>query len=336
MTPTVHKHETNVAEIIVCYCFLSTPEIVDCFDDYYNLSIQSQNSVIVSDSKLFHCVWLPVLLCLPRCLRLRGHQVSVDWQLPVAQLPHQDWVRAGVSVLPRAVLPPWKWGSVIAFSPSSAALSSNLTHIFVFLSQHCSPKFISLLFWWYRKPVSSFTFLSFPYRYLIFWVTLVTTDPSSQLMKGWMIYHGTLNHWVVEQFFPYCPICQWQCCLGKGHVYYETIYDVSGSCSSNPSLPSLSGFHFLSFSVTLFQGLRGIHVAQLRWTRTRTVATRIREASTSAARTWARLSWGFSTPSLALALVPWGEMPGQRAKLQPRYCQLHIWHIAVVKHKTYL
>ena len=48
MTPTVHKHETNVAEIIVCYCFVSTPKKkLDCFNDYYNLSIQHQNSVIV-------------------------------------------------------------------------------------------------------------------------------------------------------------------------------------------------------------------------------------------------------------------------------------------------
>lgn len=53
MTPNVHKHETNVAEIIVCYCFLSTPKMAVCFNGYYNLSIQSQ--------KLYNCFRLKAL-----------------------------------------------------------------------------------------------------------------------------------------------------------------------------------------------------------------------------------------------------------------------------------
>lgn len=129
----------------LCYCFLSTPNIVDCFNDCWNLPIHCQNSVIVSDTELFLPVWLPALRFLPRCRCPRGHQVTGDWQLPVVQLPHQDWVRAGVSVLPGAVLPPWKWGSVIAFSLSSALLFSQ-THILFFLSRHCPTTSICRLY----------------------------------------------------------------------------------------------------------------------------------------------------------------------------------------------
>lgn len=128
MTPTVHRRETNVAEIIGCYCFLSTPKIVYWFNDYNDHSLITKPKLYNSFRlQKFSLGLTPLLcLCLARCLRRRGHEVSGDWQLPVAQLPHQDRVRAGVSVLPGAVLPPWKWGSVIAFfSISCSAFSWN-------------------------------------------------------------------------------------------------------------------------------------------------------------------------------------------------------------------
>lgn len=105
------------------YCFLLTasfyqllssfhlkPEVCNCF----------RPKVLSSASDSL------ILCVIPRCLRPRGRQVSGDWQLPVAQLPHEDGVRAGVSVLPGAVLPPWKWGSVITSLPSSLLSFSSL------------------------------------------------------------------------------------------------------------------------------------------------------------------------------------------------------------------
>lgn len=83
--------------------------------------------------------------------------------------------------------------------------------------------------------------------------------------------------------------------------------------------------HALFFAIILFdlvfsQSLQEIPTAQLRWTPTRTAATRTWAAATSVARTWAKLSWGCSTPTLA----PWWGSPGLRARLQPRYSQYFI------------
>lgn len=169
--------------LLAVIVFLSTPKIVDCINDYNNLSVPETQTV--SDSML--SVWLPCsAAAFPRCLHLGGHKVSGDWQFPVAQLPDQEWVRAGVSVLPGAVLPPWKWGSVIAFSPSSALLFFPLTGIFVFSPQHFFPtaflmaihrlQTVSLI-------VSQYCVLSFTFFFTILvldsWV-LLTTDLSSR------------------------------------------------------------------------------------------------------------------------------------------------------------
>lgn len=51
MTPTVHTMRPMLQKLF-CYCFLSTPKIVYCFNDCFNLSIQNQNIVIFLDSKL--------------------------------------------------------------------------------------------------------------------------------------------------------------------------------------------------------------------------------------------------------------------------------------------
>lgn len=125
---------------------------------------------------------------------------------------------------------------------------------------------------------------------------------------------GTLNYRVLEQ----CSLS------GTCHLslvmlhtaYYHAIYGFSISCSCL-SLHFIVCF-LLCFVFNLSQGV--IRIAQLRWTRTRTVATRMPAVATIAARIWARLSWGCSTHSLVLALVLWLEMPELRARLQPRYC----------------
>lgn len=168
---------------------------------------QNCNSIIVSGSQLFF-PHLPSLMCLPRCLRLRGQQVSSDWQLPVALLPHQDRVRAGVSVLPGAVLPPWKWGSVITFSLS------------------CSPHFcletdnrfcLALIF----NP---------DIRHFKHHVSPVSLIEAAERLSG-----KALNLRAVIPLQCYLSVGMHLC---KGHFCYETIYDLSVSSSNSAPLSS--------------------------------------------------------------------------------------------------
>ena len=94
---------------------------------------------------------------------------------------------------------------------------------------------------------------------------------------------------------------RWGACLSSVGVFVRP----------RPLLP------IILFDPVFSQGLQEIPTAQLKWTPTQTAATRTPAAATSVARTWAKLSWGCSTPSLA----PWWGTPELRARLQPRYSQ---------------
>lgn len=105
---------------------------------------------------------------------------------------------------------------------------------------------------------------------------------------------------------------------------------MSAYCTYKLSLSSSPCF-IPYLPLSLFQGPEGIRVAQPRWTRTLTVATRMPAAAISAARTWASLSWGCSTHSPVLALAPCWGTPGLRARLQPRY-----WTYCCFQAKNYI
>lgn len=65
MIPVVYKRETNVPEIIVCYCFPSVPKNAGCFNGYNNLAFP-----------------IPRLKALPLCLTLC---YAVSSQMPLPQ-----------------------------------------------------------------------------------------------------------------------------------------------------------------------------------------------------------------------------------------------------------
>lgn len=71
----------------------------------------------------------------------------------------------------------------------------SLTHIFVSCSSSPTK---SLLHWWHRE---MFRLALLPFPCWCFEMSPMTTDASSQLMKGWMMSQGTLNYRVVERFF---------------------------------------------------------------------------------------------------------------------------------------
>lgn len=124
MTPTVHKRKANVAEIVY-YCFLSTPKIVDCFNDYFNLSIP--NSAIVSASKAL----TPFFVVFSQMPPPQGTP-SLGW----LTAPSRPATASGLSqsrclCTPRSSPPSMKVRVRYCLSPSSAALFS-LTHILFF------------------------------------------------------------------------------------------------------------------------------------------------------------------------------------------------------------
>ena len=151
--------------------------------------LSCSNSADVSEWEFLLLLLLCVCLC--RCFCPRGHKVWGDWQLPVAQLPHHDRVRACGSVFPGADLLPWKWGSVIAFSSSSFLL----TRVFVFCSSSPPNHVFFIPFFALYRALSCYTF-----SILTFWVSLIATYASSQLMKDWVMCQSTLNYRMLEQF----------------------------------------------------------------------------------------------------------------------------------------
>lgn len=177
---------------------------------------QSQNSVIVSDSKLFLFVWLPFS--------------AVSSQMPPPQgTPSLGWLTAPSRPATASGLSQ----SRCLCTPRSSPPSMKVRVCYCLLSVFCTAFFLKLfssLFSCFRtisqhvygnsqtpncflsldilRACFCLVLLSFPNWYLIFWVSLIPTDASSQLLKGWITYYGTLNHRVVEELSSCSAICQ--------------------------------------------------------------------------------------------------------------------------------
>lgn len=157
----------------------------------YHLSIQCQNSVIVSDSKFFLCLWLPDLLCFPDA------STSGDAKSRVTDSSQSPSYRIRTESEQVSLFTPEQSSlheSEGLLLPSRHLLFSN------FVSCSSSPR-KSLLHWWHR---AMFCLALLPFPCWCFEVSPMTTDDSSQLMKGWMMSQGTLNYRVVERFFLSC------------------------------------------------------------------------------------------------------------------------------------